>query len=182
MRDHRPPTRWTARAGGCLLAAVVLASVAALGALATARATGHQLIAVRGASMGRALPLGSLAVAERVPAREVHVGDVVLVASTGRSPFVHRIRSLVRERAKTVVTTQGDANRRPEEAPYVLPATVVRVRGRVPYAGYAATLAATDWARMVALTLLVALGAAGALRRLLTAPEGGPAAAPAPAE
>lgn len=166
------------------LALGALAAVTGVAALAVLHGRGYELVAVRGASMGASLPLGSLVLAERLPAVEVERGDVVLVRQPtlgGRAatPFLHRVVALDRDGAQLVAETKGDANARRDPTPYILPREVVRVRAHVPHAGYAAAAAAGPYGRMTLLSLLVSLLTFMALRRLLRGPRPEPRAAPA---
>lgn len=146
--------------------AVAVASLAAVVAVAGLRAGGHEMIVVQGASMGDALPLGSIVATESISAEQVRRGDVVLVSEPGATPFLHRITSLSRSGSQVVVRTKGDANDKPDPHEYILPASVKRATFELPYAGYILAQTRAPIARMAMLTLLVALFAIMALRRI----------------
>src|SRR3954454_7756091 len=52
------------------------------------------LIMFRTGSMTPAIPAGSVAVVQRIPASEIEVGDVVTVDRDGQLPVTHRVRSV----------------------------------------------------------------------------------------
>ncbi|GAT73870.1 signal peptidase I [Microbacterium hydrocarbonoxydans] len=107
---------WFAAIGGvvCILL-VVLAYTA-----------GITLIMFRTGSMSPAIPAGSVAVVQRVPASEVEVGDVVTVDRENQLPVTHRITSVSPGAAEgeRVLTMRGDANAGDDPFPY----TVASVR------------------------------------------------------
>lgn len=146
--------------------AVAVASLVAVIAVAELRARGYEMIVVQGASMGDALPLGSIVATESVPAERVRRGDVVLVSEPGATPFLHRIISLSRSGSQVVVRTKGDANDKPDPHEYILPASVKRATFELPYAGYILAQTRAPIARMSMLTLLVGLFTIMALRRI----------------
>lgn len=79
------------------------------------------LILFRTGSMDPAIPQGSLAVVQEVPASEVEVGDVVTIDREDSLPITHRITSLEETAEGTwEITMKGDANESEDPAPYTV--------------------------------------------------------------
>jgi signal peptidase len=103
--------------------------------------TGSQALAIGGASMSPAIPVGAAVIVTRVPVDQLAVGDVVsLVAGQSRSVFTHRIIAIVDGDRGIAVRTRGDANDAAD--PTLVPEADIlgRVTGTIPYAGYLITL------------------------------------------
>jgi signal peptidase len=154
---HLRVTRIVRGTAGLLAGLVVLAA----GGYAALVVAGYRPVAVYSGSMKPTIGVGSLAVVEPVPARDVRVGDVVTFAD----PFVkgrlvtHRVVRILHERdGHLAYRTKGDAN--PIRDPWTieLPDQVGRYRFDVPFAGYALVYARTREIRTV---LLLAAAVAG---------------------
>ena len=104
--------------------------------LSTFLAGGSKLMSVQSGSMVPAIKKGDLVSVQRIPTRELRVGDVITYASA-EDPTVtvtHRIVALTGDMTGRVVT-QGDANEVADQAVY--PAQIIgRVDHTVPYAGF----------------------------------------------
>src|SRR5688572_6575626 len=102
---------------GLALAAAVLTTVAA------ARLTGRQTLIVEGNSMGDAVPIGSLALAEVVEPAAIQEGDIIVIRNTpSATPYIHRVTAFAEDSEAIAVHTRGDANATADPLPYVLPA------------------------------------------------------------
>ncbi|MGP5717784.1 signal peptidase I [Brachybacterium tyrofermentans] len=90
------------------------------------------LILFRTGSMDPAIPQGSLAVVQEVPASEVEVGDVVTIDREDSLPITHRITSLHKTPdGSWEITMKGDANESEDPAPYTV-STVREVLFSIP--------------------------------------------------
>ncbi len=116
-----------------LTAGALVGVLCALWALASVALGLTPLVLVSG-SMSPAIEAGDLAVARAVPARDLAVGDVVSVETSGGVRVTHRVVALTPEADATSVVLQGDANATPDATPYVV-TTADRVLFHVPYAG-----------------------------------------------
>lgn len=94
---------------------------------------GVSLVMFRTGSMSPAIPAGSLAVVQEVPAGAVEIGDVVTVDRPGRLPVTHRVVA-VEDTEPVALTLQGDANPAPDAEPYRVE-TVRRVLWSAPGLG-----------------------------------------------
>lgn len=116
-------------------AATVLA-LALAAALLLPAAVGLRGYAITGASMGEALPAGSLAFSREAPAGDLRAGDVVTLVPAGRGEAVtHRVVG----RDAGGVITRGDASAAAD--PWRATGTVRRVAFHVPLAGRAVAAA-----------------------------------------
>jgi len=120
--------RGAGRALGDMLLWVAAAAGAVCVALAVFAFTANiTLIMFSTGSMTPAIPTGSVAVVQRIPASEIHIGDVVTVDREGKLPITHRVTSI--EPGATdderVITMRGDANADEDPFPYTV--TSVRV-------------------------------------------------------
>lgn len=114
-------------------------------------------------SMRPGLPVGGVAIAERVPRASLRVGDVVLFTPpwAPSTTDVHRIISLDRSGGGSVIRTRGDANSAADPAPVRLSGRwIYEVRGSLPFMGYAAVWLHSAAAKLE-LSLGVLLGAVG---------------------
>jgi signal peptidase len=111
-----------------LVTVLLVASVVCLGLLAVPRLLGYGTLVVRSASMTETAPMGSLVLARPLDARDVRVGDVILVRREGAvasPPVLHRVVSLTHRADEVVVTTKGDSNESPDPTPYLLRGTTM---------------------------------------------------------
>lgn len=170
------PGRAVARATlrGLRLAVLLAQAVVALaaGAVYLPPLAGYETVIVAGGSMGRAVPVGSVAVLERRPAAEVETGDVILIEGSAHGVLegtLHRAIEITGEPGSArAARTQGDANASADASLYELPPQTATLALAVPLAGYVAVLASAPAA-------LVALGLASVLAVALggNRPEGG---------
>ena len=108
---------WTAALAGLICIVLVILAF-------TAQIT---LIMFRTGSMAPTIPTGSVAVVQKIPAAQVHVGDVVTVDRPGLLPVTHRVRHVAAgsSPSERLLTLRGDANAMDDTAPY--PVSTVRI-------------------------------------------------------
>lgn len=132
VRERTAPRRLLSRLGSVLLTALSVLGLGCIVLLVLGLTMNMSLIMFSTGSMAPAIPAGSVALVQEVPASDVAVGDVVTVERPDRLPVTHRVTEIVAtdgERATFVM--QGDANAAPDTEPY----TADRVRivhGHVP--------------------------------------------------
>ena len=139
--DHRDaasaPAPWWQRlgaglglgVGAILLMAVLAATVPAL--------FGWSSITVLGSSMGRELPVGSVAVTKKVPADRIRTADVILFSSAGGGvPTLHRVIRFETVDGKRVAVTKGDSNATEDTTPVAMDRSGSVVQYHVPFLGY----------------------------------------------
>ena len=147
----------TRRVANALVVVVLAGTGLALAVSVVPRLFGYGSIVVAGGSMQPTLRVGSLLIAQPIPASEVRVGDVILVREGeqgGRAlPKIHRVVWVAREGDRTLVRTKGDANQTPDPLTYVLPDRVLSPVWSIPFAGYMVAFVKTllGWALLVAL-------------------------------
>lgn len=140
---------------------VLLWIAAALGALCLvllvlAFTLNISLIMFRTGSMSPAIPTGSVAIVQEIPASEIEVGDVVTVdRGEDELPVTHRVTSVEPGPSadERVITMRGDANEQDDPYPYTV-TTVRSVLFSVP--GIATTLASFGNPLMMGAMTLVA--------------------------
>ncbi len=135
-RDRRSATRrrgaagvvgdallWIASAGGVVCIALVILAVVA----------DVTLLMFRTGSMSPAIPAGSVAVVQRIPASAVAVGDIVTVDRDPELPVTHRVTSVASGSSEKlrVLTLRGDANEQDDPFPYTVESVRI-VRFAVP--------------------------------------------------
>jgi len=129
--------RRIARSAGILL--WILTALLALVMAATFGPTlfGLQSLIVGSGSMGRAMPVGAVALTREVDARAISVGDIVSYRRRGApETTTHRVVAVKTEGDQVIFTTQGDANSTPDPEPVVVDGQIHFVEYVVPYAGY----------------------------------------------
>lgn len=94
---------------------------------------GYSLIMFKTGSMAPAIPAGSVALVQRIPASDIAVGDVVTVDRGAALPITHRVTGVEATDAddSRIITMRGDANDVEDPAPYTV-SDVRIVRGSVP--------------------------------------------------
>jgi signal peptidase I len=147
--------------GSSLVTVLLLAAVIVFGLLALPRVFGYGTLVVRSGSMQQTAPVGSLVVARPLDAREVRVGDVILVRREGTTstPVLHRVVTLTHRKGEVVVTTKGDSNKSADPTPYLLRGTTMTPILALPHVGRALDLARTPlgWTMLIALPASVLL-------------------------
>lgn len=119
----------------------------------------ESLIVVSG-SMGRTLPIGSVALTRAVEAEAVGVGDVISFRHRGRNETItHRVIAAATENGQAVFTTKGDANNSVDPEKVFVGGRVHRVDHVVPLAGHVVRYARTPLGG-VALILVPVVGLA----------------------
>lgn len=141
-----------------LLMAIWLLSLAGLIGLAVFSHLGMTFI-IRGASMGSAVPIGSLVSESQVAVRAIRPGDVVTIKTDNGLVLTHRVTRVVDLADGRFFELKGDANAAPDPALVPGRALVGRVSMVVPRAGYLAAMLATP----AGLSSLLAFLAAGLL-------------------
>ncbi|WP_454778533.1 signal peptidase I [Georgenia muralis] len=152
--DHRGPTPRSGRAAPrprglppalrtaarrlstlALVAAVLVVAVSAT-AVVTGRWQAHPVLS---GSMEPDLPVGSIAVVQRVPTADLAVGDVITFRDPGDADelITHRIVSITVLDGERVYETKGDANDDPDPWQVTLRGEdSYRLAAAVPYLGY----------------------------------------------
>jgi len=125
-----------ARAAGAVAVATVGLAVLLLAAAFIPTLLGFQTFIVASGSMGRAMPIGSVALTRPIEAQALSVGDVVTYRHEAGATTTHRVVAIKHEGAQVILTTKGDANGSADPEPVVLNARIHRVEHVVPYAGY----------------------------------------------
>lgn len=117
---------------------LAVAGAAVLLALAFAPTLfGHESLIVTSGSMGRAMPVGSVAVTRLVDARSIAAGDIVSFRYPGgKETITHRVVGVSAENGRQVLETKGDANATTDPEPVVTSGLIHRVERVIPYAGY----------------------------------------------
>lgn len=123
------------RAGDLALTLAAVAGVLCLLILLAGLAFDVRPLVFRSGSMSPAIPTGSLALAVPVDHREIEVGDVVSVPYE-RTRVTHRVVSIDRTEASSLLRLQGDANDTADLRPYQVTAAD-RVVYSVPHLGAA---------------------------------------------
>jgi signal peptidase len=90
----------------------------------------------RSDSMAPTIRTGSLAIAHRVDAGSLEVGQVVSVPTSSGERVTHRIQSVQPDGPRAVLVLKGDANKAPDASPYVVD-HADEVLFSVPFVGYA---------------------------------------------
>lgn len=132
-RRRLAPARRVAKAAVLALLATMAISLAAF---LVPPLFGHKTLLVRGDSMGRGYPIGSLTVARTVSADDVGVGDVIFIEKKGRAPVLHRVTAVHDSGGGIAVETKGDANKTADADRYRLPDEVPVATYHLPYLGY----------------------------------------------
>jgi signal peptidase len=162
--DPQPPRRRRRplKAIGSFLSSLVLNVLAVLGvvciiAVICAFAFNITLIMFKTGSMTPAIPQGSLAVVQEVPASSVGVGDIVTIdRESWQLPITHRIISTQPgPDGTTIIEMKGDANPTPDPTPYQV-TTVRKVLWSMPGLAYV-IVRVSDPRVMVGITLGAAL-------------------------
>lgn len=137
----RARPHWGKVLGELLLWCAAAAGVVCLVLVVLAYTMNITLIMFRTGSMAPAIPAGSVAVVQRVPASDISVGDVVTVDREGLLPVTHRVTSVEAgtDAATRVITLRGDANAADDPLPYEVESVRI-VRFSVP--GLAPVIAA----------------------------------------
>jgi signal peptidase len=138
-----------------MLTGAVLVVVGALAASLAPRLLGYSSVIVYGGSMADSVPVGSIAVTEKVRPEDVGVGDVIVfhppATPLNSLPLMHRVVSVREEEGQRVFQTKGDANPTPDPTEVALQDTGSRVVYTVPYVGYLVNFAGTPlgWALLL---------------------------------
>lgn len=111
----------------------------------------------RSGSMTPTIETGDLALARTVPARDLAVGDIVSVSTSGGARVTHRIVDIQLDGARATLTLRGDANEAADAQPYDV-TEADRVVFVVPWVGHVIAVASSPLG-LVAL----GMGAAGLL-------------------
>ena len=105
---------------------------------------GFETLIVASGSMGRTLPIGSVALTRAVEAEAVGVGDVISFRHRGRNETItHRVIAVATENGQAVFTTKGDANKSVDPEKVFVGGRVHRVDHVVPLAGHVVRYART---------------------------------------
>lgn len=151
------PARFVRRVLDLLLLALILTTLVGVALGKLVPLAGSQALAVGGASMEPAIPLGAAVIVTPVAPSDLAVGDVVsLVAGKSNTVYTHRIIRIAEHDGATLLETKGDANAAPDPTLVPVEAVVGRVGWTIPLAGYLITLLSLPIG--VAFVLGVAIG------------------------
>jgi signal peptidase len=143
---------------------------------------GAESLIVTSGSMGKSMPVGSVAVTRLVDARAVSAGDVISFMSPGsRIPTTHRVVAVTDDGVDRVFRTKGDANPAQDPEPVRVNGRVHVVERVVPFAGRVAVFARSPEG-LVALLLIPAAGLLYERRRAARASALAHEEPPAPAD
>lgn len=128
-------------------------------ALVAPLAVGGRPYTVLSGSMAPTIAAGDMIVAERIPAREVRIGDVVTFQDPerGNRPTTHRVGGIRREAGRLAFVTKGDANDSVERWRAAPAGELGRVVYKIPEIGHVTALAGTrtGFILLVAVPLLL---------------------------
>ncbi len=142
------------RAGRVIAFGLLACAASVLLAVFAPTILGYEHLVVASGSMGRSVPVGSVAITRMVDARAVGVGDVIAFRSASASTRItHRVIEARDEQGRRVFRTKGDANATPDPEPLVTAGRVARIEWVVPYVGYAVRYARTPAGAAVLLVL-----------------------------
>ena len=102
-----------------VLTMAALLGIVTVGVTLAAVLLGLRPLVVRSGSMEPTIHTGSMVLVRMVPARQVHVGDVVAVKRPDRTTVTHRVLKVEPRGSSTVLTLKGDANQDPDPDPVV---------------------------------------------------------------
>jgi signal peptidase len=182
LRERIPPVparvrRFLTLTANVTLAGAVLVVVGALAVSLAPRLLGYSPVIVYGSSMTGSIPVGSIAVTEKVRPEDVGVGDVIVfhppATPPNSLPLMHRVVAIREEEGQRLFQTKGDANPTPDPTEAALLGTGSRVVYTVPYVGYLVNFARTPLGWTLLLVLPGAYLGLSALRRIWA---GGPPA------
>ena len=145
----------------------VVAVLLLLVALTTLDLTGHRLFVVGGASMGPAVPIGSLVIVRTTYPAALTVGDVVTYQHSGAT-VTHRVASIEEYGDARIFTTRGDANDTADPDAVAFDDRVGLVVAQLPLVGYLVALLQA-YGRVLSLAAAVVF-ALWALRRARSRP------------
>lgn len=108
--------------GDVLLWLAALGGVVCITLVILAYTAGITLIMFKTGSMSPTIPAGSVAVVQKIEAREFTIGDVITIDRPGDLPVTHRVTSISEGAAadERVITMKGDANDVEDPAPYTV--------------------------------------------------------------
>ena len=157
--------------GGAAVGIVVGLALALIGPLVV----GGRTLAVLSGSMEPTLHVGDLVLEKKLPATQIHPGDVVTFRSPddGAKLITHRVRRVVVTDGTVRVTSKGDANISVERWTMPADGSVGRAVGRVPRVGYLLVWTRSAPGRMLLIVLPACLLGLSQLRRIWTTPAGG---------
>ena len=106
---------------------------------------GFETLIVASGSMGRTLPIGSVALTRAVEAGAITVGDVISFRHRGDTETItHRVIAVSRQNSQYSYTTKGDANREADvDSVIVGGSRIHRVEFVIPVAGHLVRYART---------------------------------------
>ena len=152
--------RWAGWALGSVVWATASAATLLLALAFLPTIFGFETLIVASGSMGRTLPIGSVALTRAVEAEAIGVGDVISFRHRGRNETItHRVIAVATESGEAVFTTKGDANESVDPEKVFVGGRVHRVDHVVPLAGHVVRYARTPLGG-IALILVPVVGLA----------------------
>ena len=128
-------------------------------------AFGDRSLVVRSGSMHPAIDTGDIVAVHPIAPVTARIGDIVTFKSHGKLTS-HRVRSIERQGAKRVFTTQGDANTGQEHWSVPANGRIGRVTYRVPKLGFVVVKVQTPAGRFVLIIIPALLLGLSLLRRI----------------
>ena len=151
-------------------AATLITGVAVLAAVASGVAmwAGYRPQPVLTGSMVPHLGIGSVTIAQSVPASTIRVGDVITFQrpDARNETVTHRVVRITKRDGVRLYSTKGDANPTADPWELSLPGRVGKNVADVPYVGYVAIWAARPQVRGAAIAIFTLLLLFGALRAI----------------
>lgn len=136
--------------GTTLMSAIAVCTVILLASAFGPTLFGFESYVVSSGSMGRAMPIGSVALNRLVDARAVAIGDIISFRYPGRSDTItHRVVSIEDADGGRGFTTKGDANTSNDAQPLLAKGSIHKVEHVVPVAGYLVRYAHTPLGGLV---------------------------------
>lgn len=125
------------KAGKGALTAAAAGAAALLGLAFLPTLFGYEALIVTSGSMGKSIPVGSVAITQMVDVKSISVGDIVSFRYPGsKTATTHRVISVAEEDGQRVFATKGDANQSADPEPVRLASgRIALVKRVVPYAG-----------------------------------------------
>ena len=118
-------------------------------------------------SMRPAIEPGDMVVDEEIRADQVRIGDIITFQEPrGERTITHRVRKVSISEGQARVTTQGDANDKPEKWEIPVGGTIGRVAYTVPKIGYPVTWSHSTTGRLALVSIPALILALWAMWRI----------------
>lgn len=129
--------RWAVRAAGLVAWGVASIATILLALAFLPTLFGLRALVVASGSMGKAVPIGSVALTRAVEAQAIGVGDVITFRYRGEGETItHRVTAVEQQAGQFSFTTKGDANSAVDPEKVTVAVRIHKVTYVVPKAGY----------------------------------------------